>query len=258
MSQTRLPDVPAGSVLRESEVAPPGSLTYWDRVNLARWGAYLIQREQTVVLRAHALAQKPGEAIDLGCGSGRWSKLLSDLGWRMTSIDIDSHSLAVCKRNVPSANCLRADPEASTIPCGPGSTSMLLCIEVAPVIQAPWFLSESHRVLADQGFLVGVWWNRRSWRWFGWLLKNFLTGGRSAQSFYKKAYPAWRQDLRSVGFDVVYEEGFSWAPFNRASNSPLIPLSARLERFLGLHRWVTLSPWVLFIAKKNDLRTVRH
>jgi len=246
MPQTKLNDLPAAA-------APPGSLTYWDRVNLARWGAYLIQREQSVVLRAHALAQKPGQAVDLGCGSGRWSKLLSDLGWRLDCIDVDSQSLAICKRNVPPANCLRSEPDAVTIPCGSGSSSLLLCIEVAPAIQAPWFLSESHRVLGDQGLLVGVWWNRRSWRWLGWWLKRVLTGGQSAQTFYQKPYSAWRQELRTAGFDVVHEEGFSWAPFGRASDSPLIPLFTRMERLLGLHRWVTLSPWVLFIAKKASV-----
>ncbi len=252
MPPDRLHDLQARSGLNKSEAAAPGSLTYWDQINLARWGAYLFEREQSVLLRAHAHAQKPGNAIDLGCGSGRWSKLLSDLGWHMACIDVDRTSLAICKRNVPSANCLASDSNATTIPCATSSATLLLCIEVAPAIQAPWFLSESRRVLADQGFLVGVWWNRRSWRWLGWLIKRFLTDGRGAQCFYQKSYSAWRQELHKNCFEVVYEEGFSWAPFDRASNSSLVPVFAKWERRLGLHRCVSLSPWVLFIAKKNN------
>ncbi len=238
--------------------AAPGRLTYWDQINDARWGEYLIEREREVITRGQALAAKPGYGIDLGCGSGRWSSLLAGLGWKMTSIDVDPHSLAICQRNVPSAICIQADPADVTIPCTSQSSNLVVCIEVAPAIQAPWFLPECARVLTDQGLIIGVWWNRRSWRWLGWKAKQVLTGKAAPHAFYKKPYAEWKRDLHAAGFKILHDEGFSWAPFDRASNSPLIPLFTKLERWLGLHRWVSFSPWVLFIAQKQAGEAARR
>src|SRR5439155_4055080 len=83
------------------------SMTHWDRVaETTSWGRYLTDVERQVVLRGEALAERPGHALDLGCGSGRWSKLLSERGWNMTCTDVNAQALAICRRNVPKAKCL--------------------------------------------------------------------------------------------------------------------------------------------------------
>ena len=57
--------------------------------------------------------------------------------------------------------------------------------------------------------------------------------------------------LAGAGFEVLHEEGYCWSPFARTSNSPLVPVFVQAERMLGLHRWIALSPWIAFVARKH-------
>jgi len=227
-------------------------MTHWDRVAQdTSWGRYLNDFEKQIVLRAEALAVKPGNAIDMGCGGGRWSKLLSDRGWNLTCTDVDRHSLEICQQNLPNAKCILASPGDTSIPATTNSMGLLLCIEVVPLIEADWFRPEIHRVLRDEGLFVGVYINGRSWRGLAWRLKDRLTQSRSGRGFYNAHYSDWKRRLLQTGFEMVHEESFCWGPFTRSSNSPLVPVCAKIERALGLNRVVSWSPWVMFIARKK-------
>ncbi|MGA2656442.1 MAG: methyltransferase domain-containing protein [Verrucomicrobiota bacterium] len=223
----------------------------WEKVATTRWGSYITESENRVIQRSVALAGRPSEALEIGCGNGRWSRGLADAGWKMTCIDVDRRTLDICRRRVPGANCILASPSDRTIPCERGSLALVVCIEVGPVVQSGWFLPEAFRVLRERGVLVGVCWNLASWRGLLVRLKYWLR--RHSDGFYSRVYPQWRRELLKTGFRLVHEEGLCWAPFVRASNSPLVPLFVRCERILGLHRLPAISPWIAFIAKKGGV-----
>ncbi|GJQ22981.1 MAG: hypothetical protein HBSAPP01_07710 [Candidatus Brocadia sapporoensis] len=126
---------------------------------------------------------------------------------------------------------------------------MLLCIEVGPVIQADWFINESFRVLQNGGMIVGVFWNLLSYRGLFAHIKASLTG---SFDYYKIAYPFWRRKLSNKGYRILYQEGFCWFPFRRASNSVFVPYFISLEKALGLRKLAAISPWIVFIAQKNS------
>ena len=231
-------------------------MTYWDKVALSRWGDYLTSIERRMVAQAIELAGAPGSGIDMGCGSGRWSKLAADKGWRMTCVDVDRESLAICQRNIPKAVCLLGNPADNTIPCPTQSAGLLLCIEVAPVFDADWFPSEAARVLGDGGILVAVAWNRSSWRGLACCLKQRLVGRPCPIRFYKRSYADSKNLLTDAGFQMLYEEGLCWGPAGRTSNSVLVPLYVKLERLLQLNRRVAGSPWVVFIARKEEVSQI--
>lgn len=237
----------------DSATASPESegMTHWDKVALTKWGAYVVNVERGLVLRGLELAGKPSVGVDVGCGSGRWSSLASEAGWRMTCIDADRQTLSLCQRNLPQANCVLADPGSRAIPCPSNSAALMLCIEVGEVIETDWFPSEASRVLGDKGILVAVAWNRHSWRGLACRLKYFLTGSPHAQHYYNHTYSRWKAKLAADGFEVLYQEGLCWGPVGRASDSFLAPLFVKLERLLRLHRLVAWSPWVAFIARRT-------
>jgi len=232
---------------------PAEALTYWDKVNLGRWGNYLSTIEESAVRRAHCLSTKLSSGIDLGCGSGRWSQLLSTLGWQMTCIDIDEDILSICRRNAPTAKVILTGASSQTIPGGDRTANLLLCIE-APLLDTNWFLPEADRVLEQDGLMLGVWWNSFSWRALAWRLNNSLTHRGGAKNFYTSTYSSWKKRLAAKGFEVLHEEGFCWGPFGRDSDSALIPLFTKMEKSLGFNRWVLCSPWVIFIARKTAVK----
>jgi SAM-dependent methyltransferase len=228
--------------------------TYWDHVGrTTRWGRYLADLERKLILRGEALAQR-GRAVDFGCGGGRWSKLLSGRGWQMSCMEVNPQALAICQRDLPSAKCFLINPADTSVPFGSNSANLALCIEVVPLIESDWFMAEAHRVLTDQGIFVGVYINGQSWRAKAWRLKQRLKPDAEGHQFYRASYPEWRSRFTAAGFEMLHEESCCWGPFSRSSNSPLVPVGAKLERALGLHRIVARGPWVMFIARKRSRR----
>src|SRR5579863_6124598 len=86
--------------------------TYWEVAAQSLWGSYISEMEKEAILRAHELAGTPARAVEIGCEGGRRSKLLSDLGWRMTCTDVDAKALKLCQLRLPEAACIVVEPEA--------------------------------------------------------------------------------------------------------------------------------------------------
>ena len=219
-------------------------LTDWECAALSRWGQYVTAVEHQAINLASSMANPPGDAIEVGCEGGRWSKMLADQGWQMTCTDVNRATLEVCQKKIPAAKCHLADPLDKTIPERTGKFSLLLCIEVAPVIHSDWFLAEAARVLKPGGIMAAVAWNRRS-------LRGFISRRNSSNPnspFYSESYAQWRGRAVACGFQFQSEIGFCWGPFSRRSNSPLVPLFVRIEKTLGLARFPFASPWIMAIA----------
>jgi SAM-dependent methyltransferase len=221
--------------------------TYWEQVAETTWGSYTTEIERQAIEFANAAAGPPCDAVEIGCEGGRWSRLLSDLGWRMTCLDVDEQALRACQEKVPQARCVLTSGEATTLPCEAMSVRLVLCIEVQPVIQSEWFGREVNRILQPGGLVVGVFWNRWSLRG---LFSHFNSRRRGEVSFYGHAYLPWRTKFRDAGFELLREEGCCWSPFGRESDSKLVPFFSSLEKQLKLRRLPAASPWVVFVARK--------
>ena len=234
-------------ILKPDERTRPRE-TYWESIARTRWGAYITEVEKRVILMGHELLIKPTSAIEVGCEGGRWSQLLSNLGWNMTCSDVNLESLNICQERIPNATCIHVDPTDNKLPCSSESMRLMLCIEVAPVIHAEWFIDESSRVLQNNGLLIGVCLNSYSLRGYFASRKALLSGNYNS---YTTEYSSWRKKLVNNGFSVQYEEGFCWFPFRRRSDSVLVPYFVWLEKVLSLRNWITVSPWIIFIARKQ-------
>jgi ubiquinone/menaquinone biosynthesis C-methylase UbiE len=233
--------------MSSDDVQPAGDKTFWEGVAESRWGAYVSDIEERAILKAHDLCRKPATALEIGCEGGRWSKVLADLGWNMICTDINDQTLTICKKRIPQANCILVKPDDNELPCESESVALLLSIEVAPVIKADWFINEAFRVLQNGGLMVGVFFNLLSFRGLFAHTASLLTG---TFGYYSLSYPSWRKKLLSNGYSVLYEEGYCWFPFRRASNSVFVPYFVRIEKELGLRKLVRISPWIVFIAQK--------
>lgn len=223
-------------------------ISYWESQTKSRLGRYVTDAEQRAIETAHRLAGTPTTALDIGCGRGQWSKLLSDLGWRIVCTELDQRNLDSCKLLVPSATCIRVAPDDRQLPCDAESVGLAICIEVSPVIQSDWFIGEAARVLQPGGCVVAVLLNRLSWR--GLVRKSAMVAGKRF-TWYRFTYLAWKKQLRAAGLRVVHEEGYCWPPFKRKSDSPLVPPALWLERMLRLGKLVNLSPYVIIVARKE-------
>jgi SAM-dependent methyltransferase len=222
--------------------------SFWEKANATRWGNYLASHEESMVAFARTLApQVGGHVLDIGCGEGRWSGPLLRSGWRATCLDIDPVALARFESRHAGARCICTAPGDTRFPVEDASVDLILCVEVAEVLESAWFPVEANRMLAPGGLIFGVFYNRNSLRGVFRSLADRASGSRT---FYRIGYGAWRRRLRSNGIEIVKSEGICWFPFRRSSNNPLIPFFTGLERTLQLNRAVGLSPWVLFVARR--------
>ena len=223
--------------------------THWERIAQTRWGRYMSEIEMASILKAHRMIETPTAALEVGCEGGRWSRMLSDLGWKLTCTDINPTVLDICRSRVPEAELYLVRPDDRTLPCDSESIDLLLCVEGDVVMQQDWILPEAIRVLRSGGLMVSVIWNRHSWRG----ILGHTVGTRTKKiDYYRFSYPEWRSRFQDAGFELIFQEGFCWFPFGRSSDSILVPVCTKLERLLGLRSIWTFSPWISLIARKEN------
>jgi SAM-dependent methyltransferase len=246
----------AVQVSRPEPVGDVQSLTLTERLGLTtRWGRYLTGLEHDAISMALRTFSVPGEALEVGCQGGRWVEMLAGNGWRVACTDVDEIALRACQVRTPSAKCILVSSHDRTIPAADASADLLLCIEIVPVIHSDWFPAEAQRVLRPGGALVSVILNRRSLRGLFVLIREKLGLARpykDAPFLYTRSYKPWKRQMQRLAFQFEFERGCCWFPFSRQSDSALIPVSIATERGLGLHRLTSLSPWVVFVARKTN------
>jgi SAM-dependent methyltransferase len=221
-----------------------GEQTFWEVRAETQWGRYITAIERAAILSAQATFNRPGKCLDIGCEGGRWSTLLSGLGWQMTGIDIDPKTLRLCQERNRSMRCVLVGEGDRPFPIETDSMDLLLCLEVR-VADFSWFPAEAARVLRPGGKLVGTSLNLLSWRGVAGTLKSTVN---RCDRHYVKAYSSLRNSLRENGFHVDSARGCCWAPFGRESNSSWISLAAKMERWLRLDKLTDISPWVIYSA----------
>lgn len=229
--------------------------TYWERAATTRWGRYLTDAERRNLLAAMALVTRDGaQAMEVGCEGGRWSRYLLDRGWSVTGTDIDPNVLETCQERLPAMSTVLVSVDDERIPAETGSLDFLLVYEVQTVMQAGWFPAEAARVLKPGGVLAFTMHNPMSARGLVYLILN-RTGLRRRSGHYYEgpSYRALRHAFRCQGLEPVREEGVAWFPFQRESNSALIPTVAKIEKVTGLRRLVSVSPWVIGTARRSPL-----
>ncbi len=213
-----------------------------------RWGKYLTAVERDVILDAERSCGTPGLALDVGAASGRWSELLAAQGWGILCTDTNAHSLELVRQSVPQATCVLADPRDTTLPGAADSIGLLLCIEVFQVVSNDWFISEASRLVKPKGHVVGVFNNKLSWRGY---IQHHRAIARNSFDYYSTPYYQWRREFRRAGFRMLREEELCWFPFSRSSDSPLVPACTSIESRIGLRRLAAISPWIVFMARKD-------
>jgi SAM-dependent methyltransferase len=84
----------------------------------ADWAGRDTTRRKHYLLRAARLGLlKPGDALDLGCGTGRHATAaLAAAGFRVTGLDLSARSIEAARREVPGVRFLVGDMAATTFP----------------------------------------------------------------------------------------------------------------------------------------------
>ena len=215
------------------------------------YGRYADRVESEMIKYVLHRHSEPGVLLDIGCEGGRWSTVFADRRWQVIAIDVDSEALGICQARIPNARCVLADPEACRLAVEGESIDVALCVEVGPVIHRHWAVPEFARALKIGGYIVGVCWNRSSWR--GLLYHHvplLRSGGSNPWLGYPIRYRDFREKMTKHGFRFRKELGYAWGPFRRTSDSFLVSCWGALERFSRLQHLISAAPMIAFVAQK--------
>ena len=91
----------------------------------ADWTARDTTRRQHYLMRAAKMGLlKPGDALDLGCGTGRHvTAPLAAAGFRVTGLDVSARSLDVARQELPTVRFLEGD--MATVEFAPGAFDLV-------------------------------------------------------------------------------------------------------------------------------------
>jgi SAM-dependent methyltransferase len=186
------------------------------------------------------LGQPPQRILDMGGGSGRFGSALAAQGHQVTLIDKNPQAVALAReRGVQRAiACDISDFQESGFDC-------VVCMEVIQYFDnCDPIMAKANQSLKTGGTFVFCVTNSQSWR--------FRLRGLKSGQFKVNAYTMEEIEdcLKAHDFEVVGRKGFHWSLAQTGSDSLLVDVSALIEKSLGLQKWLSQSPWLLYACKK--------
>jgi len=131
------------------------------------------------------------KVLDLGSGTGKFTRLLAELRADVTAVEPEASMRARFERNVPSVPVL--DGFAEDLPLASGSMNAVICAQSFHLFASEKAMAEIHRVLKPGGHL-GLFWNVRDTR-VGWVSELASIVSRYAGEQPRYYDNRWREPL---------------------------------------------------------------
>lgn len=96
-----------------------------------------------------------GRALEVGCGTGHWLRVIGDAAVRVTGVDPSANMLRFARTRVPVGALVRATAEH--LPCRDAAFERVYCVNALHHFDdKPGFVAEARRVLAAGGRLLTI------------------------------------------------------------------------------------------------------
>ena len=181
---------------------------------------------------ARVTGLKPGARVaDLGCGSGVFSDLLQQAGFKVVGVDISPKLIAIGKLKYPGIELLEGDIEHL-----PFANEMLDGVLLSGVVHhfpdPRRCVAEVHRVLRRGGKFMAFDPNRRNP--FMWLYRDRTSPFYSSIGVTENERPVLAEQIRAI----FSEAGFSVTTEYLSGLSYRYVASARARRFLSVYNFI--------------------
>jgi ubiquinone/menaquinone biosynthesis C-methylase UbiE len=220
-------------------------------MNDSRVGRYMDAVEKDIIARH--LPDAPLHVLDLGGGTGRWSRWLAEHQHQQLMFDIELAALRRFREHNPGLRVIQAD--AQCIPTASAIFDAVIAVQIFNFMSdTARFLAEVHRVLKPGGLLTITWTNKNSIKGLLYGTYSTLKGTSPAERFsiYGSSHSENLNLLHEAGFRVCEATGYSWSLLPRSHNTRLVDVFIAMERGLRLNHWLAASPNIILVAQKSD------
>jgi len=233
--------------------------TYEDRLRAEAYAKlefpgtyYLAYRDIPEIIATHV---KGTAAIDFGCGAGRSTRFLKNLGFRTVGIDSSDEMLALARRNDPGGDYQRIEND-SFRPFGDHSADLILSAftfdNIPTTEKKVRLFREMHRVLKREGRIVNlvsapeIYCNE----WASFSTKDFPENRSAKCGDVVKIINTDIEDRRPVE-DIVWPDK-DYREVYRKAGLEVAEMRKPLGKANEAIRWVTetrIAPWVIYVLK---------
>lgn len=222
----------------------------WDDEGMPANSLYLTRRE-TDFICAHIPAVRSGLALDIGCGTGKYIRLLEKLGYKSVGLEYAATPLQILKKRQPESLLLQAD--GACLPFGENTFDAVISIQVQDYFDdVRHFYREVRRVLKPGGLAVVTMTNKASLK--GLIYETYLRciGRPRSAHFYEHKLGYFLDAVRDCGLSVtsLFGYGFNILP-RQCDVHWLVDAFSNLEDLLRLGKMPSICPYACVLMKKN-------
>ncbi len=213
---------------------------------------YLAYRDLPTIIQTHARGTR---ALDFGCGTGRSTRFLRDLGWSVVGVDSAEPMVAEAKARDPNGTYLLVPPaDLSTV----ASTryDLILAVfpfdNIAPIELKTSVLAALRSLLSSQGCLINVCAAEAVYHheWLSFSCRDFPENRQAKNGDQVWAIMNDGPDRRPIADTLWTEE--SHHQVYRDAGLTLIathrPLGTTSEPFAWISE-TTVSPWIIEVLR---------
>ena len=213
---------------------------------------YLAYRDLPKIISEHVVGKR---ALDFGCGTGRSTRLLCQLGFDVTGVDISEDMLRIARASHPWGD-YRLVPGDDLSELAAGSFDLVLSaftFDNIPAASKIRILSDLQNLLAPEGIIVSLVSSPEIYthEWASFTTKDFPENSAARSGDVVRIIVTDHHDRRPVEDILCSDE--SYREIYQKSNLMAIRVFRPLAKGDEPYQWVNetrVAPWVIYVLKR--------
>ena len=212
---------------------------------------YLAYRDLPAILAEHVTGKR---ALDFGCGTGRSTRFLRNLGFHVTGMDVSENMVRIARATDPSGD-YRLVPHDNFDETDFGSFDLVLSAFTFDNIPGPMkkrIVRDLRKLLAPNGTIVNLVSSPEIYthEWASFTTKDFPENALARSGDTVRIIVTDHQDRRPVE-DILWTDE-SYASVYREANLQIVQVLRPLAKEDEPYSWVNetaIPPWVIYVLR---------
>jgi SAM-dependent methyltransferase len=213
---------------------------------------YLAYRDLPAIISGHVTGTK---ALDFGCGTGRSTRLLQQLGFDVTGVDVSEDMLRIARATDPSGD-YRLVPDDNFDELQAGAFNLVLSaftFDNIPGAMKARIFRDLGTLLTPEGTIVSIVSSPEIYihEWASFTTKGFPQNSAASSGDVVRIVVTDHQDRRPVE-DILWRDE-SYRGVYREASLKVIQVLKPLAKGDEPYSWVNetkIAPWVIYVLKR--------